>query len=348
MEPQEQAAHDDRQPADPLVARLWQSMREHDEHANLSQWRRYTFALAVAALTPFAVLFLALQVLVYPTGGVEAALLIGAELLLVATALALPLMKVGQSHSRWIEARLRAELLRRETFLLRMRVGPYLGIASATELQHIADLRLLELESVDPVSQLPCAIASGHRPWSAELEEQWRRGTDLAVPSLAECIAQYLHERVANQRRWFERKAIEKKATAKRWENAARLVLVLALVVAALHLGGLLRGGHHALGAFDQALFLAAIGLPTLGAALVGLLSITGSHRLAKGYHQTREALLHIERELRELQNHVRNGGGEKEHALALKRLVLRCEEILSADLRQWWLIMLPETPRAL
>jgi hypothetical protein len=49
------------------------------------------------------------------------------ELLTLAIALAAGFLRIGEAHLGWVNERLRAELLRRERFLVCARVGPYLS-----------------------------------------------------------------------------------------------------------------------------------------------------------------------------------------------------------------------------
>lgn len=109
---------------------LIHAQRYWDEFANQYGSSRTKWAVFVAALAPVAVLCLSLQVLLYRSGrGWEAYGLIGLEIFLIFTAICTVYLKWPniETHEKWVPARLRAELFRRECFLYRARIGPYLN-----------------------------------------------------------------------------------------------------------------------------------------------------------------------------------------------------------------------------
>jgi hypothetical protein len=331
-------------PPNPLAGKLHDAWQRHDADATRHQKRRLTFAAFAAALGPLAVLLLAAQALLFPHGGPAALLLIAGELAVLALALTLAFVRFGRAHERWITARLRAEALRREEFLLLARVGPYLETEPG---EHDVGRRLLLIDAheTDPVELLELHDPERGSWWNG-LMEAWHAGSAGARVDVPKGLETYLRERIDDQRRYFDSKGEQHAGRARRWENAAKVVLVLALVVAALHFGALL-GAPEGGGRHPEGLVLLAIVLPPVGSAIVGLLSILGSHRLSRAYRYNARILQRLQHEGMELAREA-HAGTRSEDVLAyeFKRLVLRTEELLSDDLRQWWIVMKPEAPR--
>jgi hypothetical protein len=347
-----------------LIRDIEEAHVRRDDQAKGLQLRWLRFGFFAAVLGPGALLFLAIQVLIFPERGWAAVTLILFELLLLSAALAVGFLQVGDAHVGWVDERLRAELLRREGFLLRAGVGPYLEAEGADPAVFV-NQRLLRLDSdlEEPLSLV--ALASpGRGSWSHELEDAQRDGKLRPVPDLPGCIHDYLSKRVASQRKWFsERVGFHERRD--RWlENGAKIVLTAALIVAAIHLGMLIpqdRASHdqassvspphteglpptpHSKGA--TYLVLAALVLPPLGAACVGLRALLEGRRISRSYGHYARALGEIERELAGLQ--LAGPASEHEVAFRFQRLVLQTEELLAAELRQWWFVMHPSVPTA-
>jgi len=340
----EAAAADD---AD-LVAKIRAAMERRDAEAHGHRSRRLTFAVFAAVLGPLAVMLLAVQRIAYDADVDRpiAIVLISGELVLLALALALGFMQIGRSHRRWISERLRAELLRREQYLLQMRVGPYLMTPSPTE--HDVDQRLLLLDSEETDPEDCLELEDPVRgTWWDSLEDNRSSPGATSLPCVPDCVEQYRKDRVESLRNYFRSRSESHGAEARLWENAAKTVLVLALVVAAVHLGMLVSDAHVSEAAHN-ALILLAIGLPAVGGALVGLLSISGSNRLHRAYEYNAKELQKIEARLLDLVHEMESKARPVEQlAYEAKRLVLQTEELISDDARQWWLIMSPEAPKA-
>jgi hypothetical protein len=331
-------------PADRITA----AQRAHDAEAAKYQRRTLTFAVFTVILSPLAVILLAVQAIVFPEGGRIAVSLIAAELIILVCALSMAFMRIGRAHKHWIEERMRAELLRRESFLLEMRIGPYLGTVEPTEHEIERRLDTLGTAETDPVDCLELE-APGGGSWWEQLERaaRGRGGPSAPIPNLEERLASYLSGRVNYQREYFGSQSERHALRARLWENGAKLVLVFAAIVAALHLGTLLSNPGHGAELLHFGLVLVAIALPSIGSAMIGLLSILGSHRLSRAYRYNARALQKLAHECSDLCKRV-TAGVEKAEELdyEAKRLVMRTEELLSDDLRQWWLIMKPEAPK--
>ena len=328
--------------SDPIALPIWEKLVEHDRVAQEHQARHLRFAYIAAAVGPLAVLFLAVQVVAVPLGGWQGITLIAAELAAVFFAVCIPFLELGQAHDAWLEERVRAEVLRRELFLLAMRVGPYLDGADASRIR----MRLDWLETFPLGSTEPLHLHDRERgDWRTALEDARHRSQSMVVPCLPECLSSYRAERVEEQRNWFRDKTAQHGRVARTWERRSRVVLALALVVAAFHLGLLITGEvpawlHHNVA-------IVAIVLPPIGAAIVALLSIAGSSRLQRSYAERARQLDEIRLELLRLEERQDDPAAKPDEiSYELKRLVLRAEEVLTQDLQTWWIILKPELPR--
>jgi len=359
-------------------SRLQRAFRERDAGALQYQQRRWGFARFATVLGPVAVLLLATQVLAFPAGGVIGSLLILAELLALAVALGLTyLVGIARAHDRWIKARLRAELLRREIFLLRTGAGPYLGLSDEALAERVSQrLLVLDDDLRDPESVLP--LGEEGRRWCMGLGSRLPGAPgdeDARVPGgLHATMCAYLKERVADQRSWFARKSKQLADEARRYENLAKGILILALVVAAIHLGLLQGADHGHAGWLHGLLIFLALTAPAFGSAAIALQSITGSHRLSRSYGYHQRALEPLEARLRQLVaaagaatggtdgGDPPAGAGHGEPAAAgvepgstssaarvreFRAVVIEVEELLTTDLLVWWMIMRSEVPRA-
>lgn len=321
---------------DPLA----DAFRRRDAAATRYQRRRWQYALFAVALSPLAALLLASQVLFLARGGPVATVLIGAELLLLGLALALGYLQMGRSHRRWIDERLRAELLRRDRYLRLMRVGPYLGANGADLVSRVQDRRM----AIDNDTREPAELIlpiEADTSWLSALH-QAGTGAGEPLPNLALRHREYLEDRVRDQRKFFSRKAAEHEQRARRYENASKLVLTAGLVFAGIHLG-MLTGSdpHGSPGALHNAIVLLALVAPTVGSAFIGIHSVLGSHRLGRSYKLHAQALERSERAL----SHIRHDAADA--SLRLREAVVETEDLLSSELKMWRLIVVAQAPRA-
>jgi SMODS and SLOG-associating 2TM effector domain 1 len=325
------------------IRRLDEARDRYDQTAVRLQRRWLLFGRVAALLGPTAVLVLALQVLLVPEGGGAALALIGLELLILAVALAVGFMRLGEAHMKWVDDRVRAEVLRRERFLLQARVGPYLSVPDASLEDRVAQrLAVLgsDLEEVLPLTRLQDRTGE---TWRDALEDAGRAASPAALPALASRMTHYLEQRVADQRQWFHGKAHLHERRDERLENLAKGVLILALVFAAIHLGMLLTHAHGEHDWKGTVVTLMAFVLPPAGAACVGFRALLESRRLNRSYAHHARDLAEAEHELRALMERPDAG----EASFAFRRLVLRTEDVLSNELRQWWFVMRPSVPTA-
>ncbi len=308
--------------------------RESDEH----QANRLSFVRWAIIVGPFAVVLLAIQVIAVRHGS-WAVTLILVEVGLLVIALAIPFLKLGQSHDHWISARVRAEVLRREQYLLAAEVGPYLGKTPVQAAEEV-NKRLAVLDrDLGDAGEL---LASTHAPvdWRNDLEDATARHVVLA--QVRERAHQYLEDRVVAQQKWFVKKGHDHENRSRRLENWAKLALTLALVLAGVHLGTLLwppRNPHHG---WEMALQIAALCLPAVGGAIVAYRSALGSQRQALSYKYYADVMDPLRKQLQTLAGEGHRGTDD---TLKFKRLVLDVEEVLSDELRVWWMNMVIKEP---
>lgn len=320
---------------DPLA----DAFQRRDAAATRYQRRRWQYALFAVGLSPLAAFLLATQVLLFPIGGIGATVLIGAELLVMSLALALGYLQMGRSHRRWIDERLRAELLRRERYLRLMRVGPYLGGSGADLVQRVHDRCLAIDNDMREPAELIMPI-DGDSSWLAAFHRGARADHD-PIPHVARRHDEYLKYRVREQREFFGRKATEHEQRARRYENASKLVLTAGLIFAGIHLGMLTGWDRHANNPGHMVIVLLALVAPTIGSAFIGIHSVLGSHRLGRSYRLHAQALERCERNL----GHLAGTGAEASREL--QQAVLETEDLLSSELKMWRLIVVAQAPRA-
>ena len=325
---------------------LDKAIQRRDAHALRHKRRRQNLARFAIGLGPAAVLFLSLQVFVFPHGGGLAVGLLALELLALAIALVIGFLRIGRAHQLWIEARLRVELLRREKFLLRTRTGPYLRVDERLVGQWVNErLVVIDADISDPVGLLALEDENGR--WRDALEDARNDPGVASIPNFPTCFVAYLDQRVVDQKQWFERKSIYYANQSRFYENGSKLILTLLLIVAALHLG-LLAAGMKQPEGLHFLLIITVIVAPGVGSAFVGLQTISGSERLSRSYAFHARALMGFETRLRRIA--AVSSMAPRRESLAefeFKRIVLGTEDLLSNELRVWWLIMRSEAPGA-
>jgi hypothetical protein len=337
------------------ISLIGQARDRHDSRAVGLQHARHYFALAVAFVGPIAVALLVTHVLL-SDGGSRAhlsrsagAALILTECLLLLLALVIGFLGVGGSHKHWIRERLRAELLRREEFLLLARVGPYLNATEEDTANRVCE-RLVSIDSDvnDPLDLI--AMAEGEQSWRDALEDA-RAADDLAlIPNAEEVARNYIECRIASQVKYFSRKSVSHHKTSSMLEGATKLILIFALVASLIHLLSVSLPGELT-GSWELALrllLIPAITFPAFGALFEHLEAIFGSERLSRSYLYHAQVLEEVEMRLRRLEPHMASRApGHRDAQFQMRRIVLDVEELLSNELRIWWLLMYPNLPKA-
>lgn len=330
-------------------------MVRHDTRAEQFQQQRFTFAVCTSVVGPLAVALLAIQLIAYHDRPQVGQWLVLIEAILLFIALIIGFLGLGGSHKRWIKERLRSELLRREEFLVRARVGPYLRTKP-----HLLDDRVsarlvvIDSEVNNPLPLIEMREESTN--WRDAFEDA--KASTALLPDLAANIDLYLKERVASQRKWFAGKSESHWKSNETLELVAKLTLAAALILAVFHCAVLFEDSGKSVveGAqkserpwsIEILLPVIAITLPAVGAALAGLQSIFGSERLSRSYQYHATTLEDIEGRLHDILSGLRSQTRDPREAnIHFMRIVLEVETILSNELRMWWLVMYPSTPKA-
>jgi hypothetical protein len=327
---------------DTEVKELQTAFSKWDAEAVSLQRRQKRFAFCTALLGPVAVLLLTVQVLAFPHGGPMALTLISAEMAALCIALVFGFFQIGNPDI-WMHCRLRAEILRREYFLVLARVGPYLDTkdASAKIKQRLV---LIDNVNTDPVQSIPLEDPPG-RSWRDSLEDTWNSSIETAAPD-PECFDVFYKQRLLDQKGWFTGKSARFSRVDERFEEVAKGVLVLALVVSVWHLATLFYGDHaQSERTLSQLMIeVLAIVLPPVGSAATALQSLFEGRRLSRSYADRARGLTGVETALLSLHPEIANCDSQtsedrKRCEFQLKRLVLRTEEILANELLQWWML---------
>src|SRR5262245_55443705 len=285
---------------DALTRPIQEAFDKWDALALRHQQRQKRFGFFTALLGPVAVLLLTVQILAFSHPGPVALILIGAELVSLMIALAFGFFNIG-SPNVWMRHRLRAEVLRREKFLLLARVGPYLTeVEPSTALKR--RLVIIDNEQKDPALLLRLEGAAG-RTWRGLLEDARADNVKTASPDPA-AFESFYEQRLLDQKNWYARKGERNAHLDELFEDAAKGVLVAALVVAALHLSALYLGPH---GEGNRTLAqliieVLAIVLPPVGGAATALQSLFEGRRLSRSYEDRVLTLTDIEEALVDLQ----------------------------------------------
>jgi hypothetical protein len=323
-----------------LLRRILRTFKKYDRLAIAGQRVVQKFGVIYALLIPIAVLVLVLQITIFPSGGALAMALIILELLVLAAALVFLVCRVAPNSSIWACNRTRAEVLRREAFLVLGRLGPYLQCTTDSALKTEVHRRLEEIDNevTDPDSFLPLRNST---PWRDELEDAGPCHTASPGPGFARL---FLQKRIVGQCKWFQRKQVHFRSLDLRYERVVHGALIAALIVSAMHLILLLVCSQKSCQAqfivLRTAAEVAAVVLPPIGTAAGALQSLQQGRRLAHSYRLHASELELLRRELERLI--AAPPEDSHKYEFLLKRLALRTEELLSYELRTWFLVMQP------
>jgi hypothetical protein len=327
---------------EPEMKRLQEAFEKWDAEAIRLQRRQKRFGFSTALLGPVAVLLLTVQVLAFPHGGPVALILIAAEMAALCIALVFGFFQIGHPDT-WMRCRLRAEALRREKFLILARIGPYLDAPDPT---HKIRQRLVTIDNAntDPLRLVPLEDVAG-LTWHEALEDASHSNIETAPPD-QNCFDVFYNQRLLDQKEWFTRKSSWFARRDELFEDVAKGVLVVALMVSVWHLATLYfgsRGGGERTWS-QLTIEVLAIVLPPVGAAAIALQSLFEGRRLSRSYEDRARALTNLETALLSLSPKIAASGSQTpEHRsqceFQLKRLVLRTEQVLASELLQWWLL---------
>lgn len=306
------------------------------------QGRFRATGIRLAVLPALAVMCLTVQAVFLGHGGDLGLGFVLAECLLLIS-MVWTVWTSQEPSQPWVTSRVRAELFRREMFLLLATAGPYLG-RTDQEAGQVRDARLSLLATAGPAEL--GAFARLSDLGSDGTEKHWQdavrlRGDEgvpgVGIAETAERMRTYLDYRIKRQSLFFELAA----GTCERTENNLGRTAkgaVLAAVGVALVYAVLLHSGRNGDGpsGISAVVALLAAGLPPLCNMALAVQNLFASQRLAVSYRETRQELLGHENTLRRLL--AQPGGAEL--AVSFRSLVVRVESTLTEELRRWRIIV--------
>jgi hypothetical protein len=334
------------------IAGLRTFIRTARDRLDKSAMRRQKQALLFGAfsisLVPVAVILLTVEILTcsrYECRPSASTVLIGFELVLLLAAVLIALLGLRPSSRGWAQDRVRAELLRREEFLLISRVGPYLTKSALPVLEAEVKDRVERIERARDPSQLVPLGPPGPSSWRDQLE------TMLAALSTApepDALSDYLDNRVKDQRNWYSGKSEVLLRTDRIYEVISGLILIFALVLAAAHFVMVLPDFPSKYERGRLLVEILAITLPPIGAAVAALQSFLQNRRLSYSYGFHSMGLDGLAHELSDLQRKSATGvtpATDPQCRLEFKRLVLQAEGLFASEMSQWYFVMRPDKP---
>lgn len=307
------------------------------------QGRFRAVGITVALAPPLALLCLSLQTLLLPQGGPLGAGLVLAEALFLLW-LIWQVWKSPNPTQQWLEARIRAELIRREQYLCLAAVGPYLHPGSSPA--DLATRRLEEFINCDKCNLVqliplatPCDSRHGDRLW---LDELWQAaGTSPPLPAALERMNSYLYYRIGKQKMWFTL-GVDLNRHFERWfTGILKAAVLIAFAAAAIHAALLFEQVQHTR-ALPLLIHLLAFVLPPLGTAFLALQNLFASRPLTFLYHNTQRELLRLELNLRRLISRYQPSTDESERRrdeIEFRALVLHTEQALTQEMESWILL---------
>lgn len=333
---------------DTLRERIRTAFNKLDTSAIEKQKRTVEFGKYNAILVPIAVLLLTVQILAFSEYSFRpiAILLISIELLILFTTLFILFTDIPPRSHEWANDRMRAEVLRREEFLLITQVGPYLTQSRIQELNNAVNIRLAQINTptVNPAGLIRLQTNGVH--WRDVLEDTPIEKS--ALPDIVS-IGEYVTNRAQDQQGWYFKKS---QLFAKKdiiYERVTKGVLIGALVMSAMHLISLIFLPPEGRLPLHLIIEILAITLPPIGAALAALQTFFQYRRLSHSYEYHSRALSDLTPALQQLLIRMENKEFQPDEKnrlnLEFKRRVLQTEEVLASELRQWYFCMRPETP---
>lgn len=246
------------------------------------------------------------------------------------------LRSAGVCHEQWVLARLRAELLRREEFLFRARVGPYLKRAD----REWVYARVMRLCTDNHLMDLIALCDERRVLWQNELSDLTIENPNAVLIVEEDLPRKYLQERLEEQIAYFTDRRARNLEGEERCEWLLKGLLIGAVVLAVIRLvkPTVSEGWHH---------LLVALGLifPALCSGVIAWRAAFEYQRNLRASEQKLRRLRQLESEVRALESVTKTPTGAV--VFQLKRKILEAEELLSQDLYEWWLIIAPAEPKA-
>ncbi|MER6712587.1 hypothetical protein [Streptomyces sp. NPDC000877] len=305
------------------------------------QGRYRATGIRLAVLPALAVMCLTAQTVFLEHGGDLGLGFVLAECLLLVS-MVWTVWTSQEPSQPWVTSRIRAELFRREMFLLLAAVGPYLG-RTDEEAGQVRDARLSRLAAAGPAELGTFARLSDRgpdgteSPWQDTVWLQRDNGLPDTTAETTERMRTYLDYRVKRQVLFFELAAGTCERTEDRLGRTAKAA-VLAAVAVAVAYAVLLHSGRTGddPSTTSAVIALLAAGLPPLCNMALAVQNLFASQRLAASYRETRQELLEHEHTLRGLLA----GPADAERADRFRSLVVRVESTLTEELRRWRIIV--------
>jgi hypothetical protein len=291
------------------------------------------------AVLPFlAVALLTAQTVFFKEGGPLALGFVLAECLLLALLVWTVWSRPVPSHA-WEAERLKAELFRREMFLLLTGIGPYLGLNEhAAHATRDARLNLLSRGAAPDLLELATMGTSDGRGVETDWQDEvWQRGpmpTDIAV---AERMRTYLEYRIRRQRLFFELQT-ERTGRVDGVHGAVVKSLILAGVAAALAYATLMATGRDLSGSSMLTASVAVLTacVPPLCNSMLAIQNLYGFQRLGRSYADTlRELIVHENTLAALLAEPLAADTGVRFRSLAV-----RVEATFTVEIRRWWVLV--------
>ncbi|MFC8293975.1 hypothetical protein ACFUJ0_19140 [Streptomyces sp. NPDC057242] len=241
----------------------------------------------------------------------------------------------------WVTSRVRAELFRREMFLILAGVGPYLG-RTDQEVELVRDARIGLLADAGPAALDRFAHLTDQDPDGGERDwrdEVWRRADDPAVlvrgdlADLGDRMRTYLDHRIRRQRLFMELAAEKCERSESVLGRTVKGVVLAAVGVAVSYAVLLAAVPDGQRPATPMALIaVLAAGLPPLCNSALAVQNLLAGQRLAVSYRETRLELLGHENALRRLLRRPE----DPELLRSFRALAVRTEATLTEELRRW------------
>lgn len=312
------------------------------------QGRFLALGITVSLVPPLALLFLSLQTLFFPHSSSWGAGLVFAEGLLLFY-LIWNVWTNPDPTQRWVQARVRAEVLRREQYLCMAAVGPYLQSSSSpsrqvgtNRLDLLVSAEIPQLRQIIPLST-PCDFESSNHGDCRWLDDLWRSAdSSVRLPDALERMECYRHYRIGKQKMWFTRSS-RLNHGYERWITCAlKIAVLIAFAAASIYAALLFEQMDHS-SALPKVAHLFGFVLPPLGAAFLALQSLFSFRTLAISYYNTYEELLRLETNLVWLIKRYQTTTDEAEYhriETEFQALVLHTESILTQEMKTWILLI--------
>jgi hypothetical protein len=317
--------------------------------ATNAQGSYFQTGILAASLPPVALLMLSLQLLVFPLGGEWALGLIIAEILCLGR-LAFIALTQQKPTTRWMESRIRAELIRREQYLLIARIGPYLEL-TGDEILEEASRRagLLEGLEKDELRSMISAHGFLNIAWLDHMPVQGESS------DLIDRMDTYLYRRIGKQLLWFSNEIRDCEENESLWSKVLAGSLLCALFAAVMHFMRLLQELGHPQGAVSSDVFgvivgTLAVSLPPAATAIISMKNMYAFQGRTKAYSSQRASLLRFDGELKaavrkfHALDHL-DSDKERDRSYTsidrqFKALAILVEASLANEMEKWILIM--------